>query len=618
MDDSTWEVRFGELRSLAHGEATAQAWSLIGDILDAAWQVDAAVVDQQWVPYLLDLFEHHWPLELRTPRPHWFDEDKLPLLALSHQPGAKYLFAQHFEQAPTTAKLPQSCDAPVLECSHIFDVHSAQVLALATYGTHFVSVDSAGHWLQWQSASGVVVAQGQIELLPHEQPYLLDVVDDVILVTMRVYGSEVDVSWRVVGLSLTSGKVLWQTPQMIGFVCEVRLSPDRQHVLIATIPQRQEVEGVLAWSIQSEQFIQLINYRDRDDMTCENIVMHPNGRDAMICEQTRLFATELVSKRPRPLDVPEEAWTINAKFSPDGSVFCTDLDNRLACFDPQNGQLVASTPLNYSSYQYTFSPRSRYLATGCESDFMRWYLHSLFDLEEGRMLGSVFMWFGNGAIALSDDAAMCAISKGSSIRLYPFEQPESGVDRELPHVDFVPIVSEALTSLNDMLFEQSDEYDLEWLQDSQPEAFARKWLGFPPATEAQILAAEARLGRRLPPSYRAFLACANGWLNHAYFPIGICALLGTEELFWVKDRQVLQWQGEQEYNQVPFYDMQADWFFPWPAREQMLVIGHGDGNEYLLLNPCEQTPRGEWEVWSWHKECGFVRAESFLDFIDTW
>jgi hypothetical protein len=37
------------------------------------------------------------------------------------------------------------------------------------------------------------------------------------------------------------------------------------------------------------------------------------------------------------------------------------------------------------------------------------------------------------------------------------------------------------------------------------------WIGSPPASEADIAAAEARLGRPLPPSYREFLAITDGW-----------------------------------------------------------------------------------------------------------
>ncbi len=41
---------------------------------------------------------------------------------------------------------------------------------------------------------------------------------------------------------------------------------------------------------------------------------------------------------------------------------------------------------------------------------------------------------------------------------------------------------------------------------------ASGWVGSPGATEAQLAEAEQRLGRRLPPSHRAFLRITNGWL----------------------------------------------------------------------------------------------------------
>ena len=40
---------------------------------------------------------------------------------------------------------------------------------------------------------------------------------------------------------------------------------------------------------------------------------------------------------------------------------------------------------------------------------------------------------------------------------------------------------------------------------------AKKWAGFPPASEAAIAATERRLKLRLPESYRQFLLVSNGW-----------------------------------------------------------------------------------------------------------
>ena len=44
-----------------------------------------------------------------------------------------------------------------------------------------------------------------------------------------------------------------------------------------------------------------------------------------------------------------------------------------------------------------------------------------------------------------------------------------------------------------------------------PEVIASRWLGYPGATEEQIMNLETRLGRKLPPSYRAFLKASNGF-----------------------------------------------------------------------------------------------------------
>ncbi|MER6556671.1 SMI1/KNR4 family protein [Streptomyces sp. NPDC001027] len=39
-----------------------------------------------------------------------------------------------------------------------------------------------------------------------------------------------------------------------------------------------------------------------------------------------------------------------------------------------------------------------------------------------------------------------------------------------------------------------------------------RWLGLPPASEERIRSSEERLGHRLPPSYRAFVAVSDGYV----------------------------------------------------------------------------------------------------------
>lgn len=71
-----------------------------------------------------------------------------------------------------------------------------------------------------------------------------------------------------------------------------------------------------------------------------------------------------------------------------------------------------------------------------------------------------------------------------------------------------------------------------------PEAIRDRWLGFAPATAAQVAAAEARLGRELPPSLRNFLLVTNGWRDAGNF---IYRLAGTAELAWLADTDDAHW-----------------------------------------------------------------------------
>jgi hypothetical protein len=65
------------------------------------------------------------------------------------------------------------------------------------------------------------------------------------------------------------------------------------------------------------------------------------------------------------------------------------------------------------------------------------------------------------------------------------------------------------------------------------EVIASGWLGYEGATEDQIAGLEGRLGRSLPPSYRAFLTVSNGFR----MPGGqIERLLSTDEVDWFRVR----------------------------------------------------------------------------------
>jgi hypothetical protein len=73
----------------------------------------------------------------------------------------------------------------------------------------------------------------------------------------------------------------------------------------------------------------------------------------------------------------------------------------------------------------------------------------------------------------------------------------------------------------------------EVLEQLSKEEIRSGWLGFPGASDSDIVETETRLRTRLPASYRAFLRVSNGWR----FPsCSIYKLLPTTEVAWFLDR----------------------------------------------------------------------------------
>lgn len=146
-----------------------------------------------------------------------------------------------------------------------------------------------------------------------------------------------------------------------------------------------------------------------------------------------------------------------------------------------------------------------------------------------------------------------------------------------------------------------------------PAIKASGWLGFPGATPQQIAQAETRIGKPLPPSYRAFLAVTNGWRHPGFFV----------DLMWPTDE--IEWFRVHNY----------DWITDWAAGEMALkgakppppdsdthylpftlqISDVGD-SAVFLLNPQTVRADGEWEAWffsNWNP--GANRYASFQEMM---
>ncbi|MFF1442346.1 SMI1/KNR4 family protein [Streptomyces sp. NPDC058295] len=116
-------------------------------------------------------------------------------------------------------------------------------------------------------------------------------------------------------------------------------------------------------------------------------------------------------------------------------------------------------------------------------------------------------------------------------------------------------------------------------------------LGSPGAPEQAIAAAEERLGRRLPASYRAFLAVSDGW--HVEQTAGVYQLGGVADIGWFQD----------PYDMTPLYEENLG---DNPREEDVLLAGmwqralrlETDSDmSYALLDPGDTDQDGEWALY---------------------
>lgn len=168
------------------------------------------------------------------------------------------------------------------------------------------------------------------------------------------------------------------------------------------------------------------------------------------------------------------------------------------------------------------------------------------------------------------------------------------------------------------------QFPLEHLPDEilqlPDEAIQSGWIGSPGATQAQLLEAERRLGRQLPPSYREFLQLTNGWpcgLTQPLLPIEQVDLFQVKDpdyaRAWIEDREGLDLS---EADHRVYGEQQDPMYFHFAYLQTALQISKQQDGYVYLLNPEVVTPEGEWEAWILgHKILGAQRWPSFWEMV---
>jgi hypothetical protein len=159
----------------------------------------------------------------------------------------------------------------------------------------------------------------------------------------------------------------------------------------------------------------------------------------------------------------------------------------------------------------------------------------------------------------------------------------------------------------------------------EPTAGPFSGLGLPGVTAEGLLAAEARLGCQLPPSYREFLKCTNG----LHQPRGYVAARGgnfwsAEEIDWfrMRNRDWIYAYMDSYADSTPDdrYFVYGPEQEPYELRCEYLehaleISTNGDASVYLL-NPKIVGAGGEWEAWffaNWLP--GALRYRSFAEMM---
>ena len=153
---------------------------------------------------------------------------------------------------------------------------------------------------------------------------------------------------------------------------------------------------------------------------------------------------------------------------------------------------------------------------------------------------------------------------------------------------------------------------------------------FTPASEPEVVAVEARLGCRLPPSYREFALVANGCPK---LGLSFGGLWPIERIDWfarISPEWIENWQAgssatDDEEGALPDVSEEEHLATPDdPVRfraaylPELLQIGPDWDGAVYLLNPNVVSPSGEWEAWSfatWYP--GAARSSSFRELVES-
>jgi hypothetical protein len=147
-------------------------------------------------------------------------------------------------------------------------------------------------------------------------------------------------------------------------------------------------------------------------------------------------------------------------------------------------------------------------------------------------------------------------------------------------------------------------------------------VSYPPASLQAIEAKEKQLDTILPPSYKAFLGCSNGFQFLSPFLDNLCPI---EKIDWAKNAEDEWWFNLMESNPQPISDEdyfdysenQDSAFFRGEYFRSCIKVSEWSDGMCIFLNPLVKYGE-EWQVLeyaTWFP--GAHRYRSFLDYLQA-
>ncbi|WP_285630312.1 SMI1/KNR4 family protein [Actinoallomurus iriomotensis] len=133
----------------------------------------------------------------------------------------------------------------------------------------------------------------------------------------------------------------------------------------------------------------------------------------------------------------------------------------------------------------------------------------------------------------------------------------------------------------------SDEWVRSADAEPDPELARTRWLGFGPAAEDAVAAAEERIGMRLPPSYREFLLTTDGWRDAGIF---VWRMRDTSDIGWLRDIE--------PYWADSWAELCDDDRQEGTCLSRGLLISRDADAGILFLDPGDAGADGEWAAYS--------------------